>query len=59
MEIIDTVLEKIKSEITDVENRDDLSDDQKRAQIIHLFSVICAVVAIRCPPLPLPFFRTH
>jgi uncharacterized protein (DUF697 family) len=51
MEIIETVLEKIKSEITDVEDRDDLSDEQKRAQIIHLFSVICAVVAIQ----PIPF----
>ncbi len=51
MEIVDNVLAKIKSEITDIENRDDLSDSEKRAQIIHLFSVICAVVAIQ----PIPF----
>ena len=51
MEIIDKALNKIREEITDIENREDLSDDEKRSQIIHTFSVICAVVAVQ----PIPF----
>ena len=51
MDIIDSAKQKIQSEITDIENRDDLSDDQKRSQIIHVFSITCAVVAVQ----PIPF----
>lgn len=48
---IDAAIEKIKSEITDIENRDDLTDDQKRSRIIHIFSATCAAVAVQ----PIPF----
>lgn len=51
MDIIDTAKKKIETEITDIENRTDLSDDQKRSQIIHIFSVTCAAVAVQ----PIPF----
>ena len=51
MEIIDAAKKKIQAEITDIENRSDLSDDQKRSRIIHIFSVTCAAVAVQ----PIPF----
>lgn len=51
MDIIDIAKKKIASEITDIENRTDLSDDQKRSRIIHIFSVTCAAVAVQ----PIPF----
>ena len=51
MDIIDTAKNKIASEVTDIENRSDLSDEQKRSQIIHIFSVTCAAVAVQ----PIPF----
>ncbi len=51
MDIIETAKQKIESEITDIENRSDLSDNQKRSQIIHIFSVTCAAVAVQ----PIPF----
>ena len=49
--IVRQAREKIKSEITDIESRTDLSDDQKRSRIIHIFSVTCAAVAVQ----PIPF----
>lgn len=51
MDIIDSTKDRIRKEITDIENRDDLSDDEKRSRIIHIFSVTCAVVAVQ----PIPF----
>ena len=51
MDIIDAAKTKIESEITNIENRTDLSDDQKRSRIIHIFSVTCAAVAVQ----PIPF----
>ncbi|MDT8451551.1 MAG: DUF697 domain-containing protein [Gammaproteobacteria bacterium] len=51
MNVIKTVKKKIEIEITDIENRTDLSDDEKRSRIIHIFSVACAAVAVQ----PIPF----
>ena len=51
MDIIESAKQKIESEITDIEKRTDLSDDKKRSQNIHLFSVTCAAVADQ----PIPF----
>lgn len=51
MDIIDIAKKKIAAEITDIENRTDLSGDQKRSRIIHIFSVTCAAVAVQ----PIPF----
>jgi uncharacterized protein (DUF697 family) len=51
MDIIETAKKKIEAEITSIENRTDLSDDQKRSRIIHIFSVTCAAVAVQ----PIPF----
>jgi uncharacterized protein (DUF697 family) len=50
-DIIERAKYKVQAEITDIENRDDLSDDQKRSRIIHIFSVTCAAVAVQ----PIPF----
>lgn len=51
MDFIESVKNKIRAEITDIENRTDLSDDQKRSRIIHIFSVTCAAIAVQ----PIPF----
>lgn len=51
MEILDRAKRKISKEITSIEEREDLSDDEKRSRIIHTFSVACAVVATQ----PIPF----
>lgn len=51
MDIIETAKKKIAAEITNIENRTDLSDEQKRSRIIHIFSVTCAAVAVQ----PIPF----
>ena len=51
MDIIESAKKKIESEITDIENRTDLSEDEKRSRIIHIFSVTCAAVAVQ----PIPF----
>lgn len=51
MEIIESVKRKLRDEVTQIENRTDLSDDQKRSRVIHLFSVTCAAVAVQ----PIPF----
>ena len=50
MDVIDTVIEKLKHSVTDVESTD-LSEEEKRSRIIHLFSVISAAVAVQ--PIPL------
>ena len=51
MDIIDSAKEKIRTEITNIENRDDISSDEKRSKIINYCSVICAAVAVQ----PIPF----
>lgn len=51
MDIIESAKEKIREQLTEIENREDLSDDQKRSRIIHIFSVTCAAVAVQ----PIPF----
>ena len=51
MDIIQTAKKKIQQELIDIENRSDLTEEQKRTQIIHIFSVTCAVIAIQ----PIPF----
>lgn len=51
MDVIESAKRKIQSEIMDIENRADLSDDEKRSKIINYFSVICAAVAVQ----PIPF----
>jgi uncharacterized protein (DUF697 family) len=51
LNVLDKAKQKIQSEITDIEQRTDLSDDQKRSRIIHIFSVTCAAMAVQ----PIPF----
>ncbi|MCG8381024.1 MAG: DUF697 domain-containing protein [Gammaproteobacteria bacterium] len=51
MDIIESAKKKIEAEIINIESRTDLSDDQKRSRIIHIFSVTCAAVAVQ----PIPF----
>jgi uncharacterized protein (DUF697 family) len=51
MDVIESAKEKIRTEITNIEARDDLSDDEKRSKIINRFSVFCAAVAVQ----PVPF----
>jgi uncharacterized protein (DUF697 family) len=51
MDIIEAAKRKVQAEVTDIENRADLTDDQKRSRIIHIFSVTCAAVAVQ----PIPF----
>ena len=53
--MIDDVISKARArlqrEVMDIERRDDLTDDQKVAQIIVIFSTVCAGVAVQ----PIPF----
>ena len=51
MQVADSILDQIKSNITGIENRDDLPDDEKVSQIIKLFAAVCAGVAVQ----PIPF----
>jgi len=48
---IDKAKERIKSEVSHIENRTDLSDDQKVTRICTVFSTSCAAVAVQ----PIPF----
>lgn len=50
-QLVHKAKQKLQAEVTDIENRTDLSDEQKRSRIIHIFSVTCAAVAIQ----PIPF----
>ena len=50
-DIINRAKAKIQQELTAIENRDDLTQSQKISQIIHIFSAICAGVAVQ----PIPF----
>lgn len=51
MGIIDNAKEKIKKEVSGIENRTDLTDEEKVSQIIKVFSVFCAAIAVQ----PIPF----
>ena len=50
-EVIDNAKAKLKKEVSDIENRSDLSDQQKVDQIITVFSTFCAAIAVQ----PIPF----
>jgi hypothetical protein len=50
-DMINRAKAKIQHEISEIENRQDLSQSQKISQIIHIFSAICAGVAVQ----PIPF----
>src|SRR5690606_5964874 len=51
MEILDKVKENIRKEVTDIENRTDMSDDQKVTRICTIFATTCAAIAVQ----PIPF----
>ncbi len=51
MGIVDSALESVKRNVTEIEKRTDINDDQKVAQIIKVFSATCAGVAVQ----PIPF----
>ena len=53
-DIVNRAKAKIQREISEIENRQDLTQAQKISQIIHIFSAICAGVAVQ--PFPLPIF---
>lgn len=50
-DIISRAKAKIEHELTAIESRQDLTQAQKISQIIHIFSAICAGVAVQ----PIPF----
>ena len=50
-EILDKAKKRLNREVTEIELRTDLTEDQKVAQIIKIFSGVCAGVAIQ----PIPF----
>jgi len=50
-EIIDNAKSKLESEVSDIESRSDLTDQQKVNQIITIFSTTCAAIAVQ----PIPF----
>ncbi|WP_417214267.1 YcjF family protein [Bizionia sp.] len=50
-EIIAKAKEKLKKEVSDIENRTDLTDQQKVDQIVKVFSTFCAAIAVQ----PIPF----
>lgn len=51
MEIIDKAKENIRKEVTEIEKRTDLTDDQKVTRICTIFATTCAAVAVQ----PIPF----
>lgn len=50
-DIIGKAKERLRRDVMDIEARTDLTEDQKVEQIIKIFSVVCAGVAIQ----PIPF----
>lgn len=48
---LDRIKAELKKNLTEIENREDLSKDEKIARIIHTFSAVCSAVAIQ----PIPF----
>lgn len=51
MELLDKAKANIKKEVTDIQNRTDLTDDQKVTRICTVFGTTCAAVAVQ----PIPF----
>jgi uncharacterized protein (DUF697 family) len=49
--VISKAKEKLKREVLDIENRTDISNDEKVARIIKIFATTCAAVAVQ----PIPF----
>jgi uncharacterized protein (DUF697 family) len=49
--ILQRTKEKLKRQVTDIESRTDLTDDEKVNQIIIIFSTGCAAIAVQ----PIPF----
>ena len=49
--ILKQAKDKLKKSVTEIENRTDITDDQKVTQIIKTFSAACAAIAIQ----PIPF----
>jgi uncharacterized protein (DUF697 family) len=48
---INSAKEKLKHEVSDIENRTDLTDDEKVTRIATIFSTSCAAIAVQ----PIPF----
>jgi uncharacterized protein (DUF697 family) len=51
LNFLESFKEKISANLTDIENRDDLSESEKAQKIIHIFSATCAGIAVQ----PIPF----
>lgn len=49
--VVSRAKEKLRSQITDIESRTDLTDDEKVNQIIVVFSTACGAIAVQ----PIPF----
>ena len=49
--VISKAKEKLKREVLDIENRTDISNDEKATRIIKVFATTCAAVAVQ--PIPL------
>lgn len=50
-DLVSKARDRLQREVMDIERRDDLTDDQKVAQIIVIFSTVCAGLAVQ----PIPF----
>ena len=50
-EIQDSILQKLKRHVFEIESRTDISKEEKISQIINIFAVICAGIAVQ----PIPF----
>jgi hypothetical protein len=53
MDIIENARKRLKEDVLEIENRTDLTPDQKSEKIIKIFSAICAAVAVQ--PIPFAF----
>lgn len=49
--ILGDIKKKLNTSVLQIEERDDLSEDEKASKIIHIFSAICAAAAVQ----PIPF----
>jgi len=50
-DVISKAKEKLRKEVSDIENRTDLTDQQKVDKVITIFSTFCAAIAVQ----PIPF----
>ncbi|WP_086478209.1 YcjF family protein [Arenibacter amylolyticus] len=50
-EVINKAKEKLRKEVSDIENRTDLTDQKKVDKVITIFSTFCAAIAVQ----PIPF----